>query len=184
MEKPRKLTTRQYLGLVCDLNLKMAQMPPLFNDNQHLDEYELLNSLANKDPRSHKAMIIPQGFNPETGDLVTFVEHCKRDETMDNIAIAKFSASDEDSDTKKNKSVLRRLRSVRTTVRNVVRTPHFIVASTEKKMVTPQGSENSSKQGLKIKTSLSMIRRITRGSSRNLISCRQKLPTKNPNMKS
>ena len=27
--------------------------------------------------RSHKAMLISQGFNTETGDLETFVEHCK-----------------------------------------------------------------------------------------------------------
>ena len=30
MEKPRKLTTRQYVGLVRDLNASMAQMPPSF----------------------------------------------------------------------------------------------------------------------------------------------------------
>ena len=30
MTKPRKLTTRQYVGLVHDLNLRMAKLPPLF----------------------------------------------------------------------------------------------------------------------------------------------------------
>ena len=30
MEKPCKTTTRQYVGLVCNLNARMAQMPPLF----------------------------------------------------------------------------------------------------------------------------------------------------------
>ena len=49
-------------------------------------------------------MMISQGFNPETGDLATFVEHCERADTTDNIAIAKFSASDEYSDTKKKKA--------------------------------------------------------------------------------
>ena len=78
MEKQRKLITSQYVGLVCDLNARMAQMPPLFNGNQQLDESELVQSLANKAPRSHKDMLISQGFNPETGDLETFVEeHCK-----------------------------------------------------------------------------------------------------------
>ena len=38
MEKPRKLTTRQYVGLVCDLNAKMAQMPPIFHKIKQLDE--------------------------------------------------------------------------------------------------------------------------------------------------
>ena len=41
-------------------------------------------------------MLIAQGFNPETADLETFVEHCEHAETTDNIAGAKFAASDED----------------------------------------------------------------------------------------
>ena len=48
-------------------------------------------------------MLIYQGFNPETADLETFVEHCKRAETTDNIAGANFSASDEDSEPRKKK---------------------------------------------------------------------------------
>ena len=79
-------------------------MTPMFNDNQQLDEYELVGSLSNKAPRSHKSMMISQGFNPETGDIATFVEHYERAETADNIAMAKFSASDEDSYNKKNKN--------------------------------------------------------------------------------
>ena len=71
----------------------MAQMPPLFNDNQRLDESELVDFLANKAPRSQKAVIISQGFNPETGDLATSIEHCERAETTDNISMANFSAS-------------------------------------------------------------------------------------------
>ena len=34
MGKPYKLTTRQYVGLVPDLNSSMAHMPPLFDKNQ------------------------------------------------------------------------------------------------------------------------------------------------------
>ena len=78
-------------------------MPPLFDENQQLDESELVDSLANKAPRSHKAMIISQGFNPEKGDLATFVEHCKLADITDNIAGANFAASDEESDTKRHK---------------------------------------------------------------------------------
>ena len=73
MEKPRNLTTRHYVGLVRDINSRMAQMPPLFDENQQLDESELVDSLANKAPISHKAMLISQGSNPETGYLETFV---------------------------------------------------------------------------------------------------------------
>ena len=78
MEKPRKLTTRQYVGLVHDLNSRMAQLPPLFQESHKLDESELVDSLAKKAQRSHKTMLISQGFNPETGDLETSVEHRKQ----------------------------------------------------------------------------------------------------------
>ena len=43
-------------------------MPPLFEENQQLYESELVDYIANKSPRSQKAMLISQGFNPETGD--------------------------------------------------------------------------------------------------------------------
>ena len=85
MIKPRRLTTRQYVGLVCDLNSRMAQLPPLFEDSQMLNESHLVDSLANKSPRTHKAMLISQGFNPETANLEIFVEHCERTETTDDI---------------------------------------------------------------------------------------------------
>ena len=49
----------------------------IVHNNQKLDESELVDSIANKAPRIHKAMLISQGFNPETGDLETFVEHCE-----------------------------------------------------------------------------------------------------------
>ena len=38
MTKPCKLTTRQYVGLVCDLNSRMAELPPLFEESQMIDE--------------------------------------------------------------------------------------------------------------------------------------------------
>ena len=91
-DQARKLTTRQYVGLVHDLNSWMDQLPPLFQESQKLDRFELVESLANKAPRSHKAILIYQGFNPETGDLETFVDQCKQAETRDNIAGAKFDA--------------------------------------------------------------------------------------------
>ena len=75
MENPCKLTTRQYVGLVRDLNSRMAQLPPLFQ--QKLDESELVDSLANKASISHKARLFSQGFNTETTDLETFMEHCE-----------------------------------------------------------------------------------------------------------
>ena len=71
MIKPRRLPTRPYVGLVRDLNSRMAQLPPLFEDSQILDESELVDSIANKAPISHKAMLIAQDFNPETANLET-----------------------------------------------------------------------------------------------------------------
>ena len=79
-------------------------MPPLTNDNQQLDESEIVDLLANKEPRAHKSMMISEKFNIKTGYLATFVEHCGRSETTKNIAMAKFPASDEDSYTMKKKA--------------------------------------------------------------------------------
>ena len=62
MIKPGRLTMRQYVGLVRDLNSRMAQLPPLFEGSQMLDDSELVDSLANKAPRTHKEMLISQGF--------------------------------------------------------------------------------------------------------------------------
>ena len=61
-------------------------MPPFFDESQVLEESELVDFLANKAPKSHKAMLISQGFNPDTSSLATFVGHCERAETTDAIA--------------------------------------------------------------------------------------------------
>ena len=102
MEKPRNITTRQYVGLVYYKFKDGTDATPVWQ-NQLLDKSELLDYLANKGPRSHKAVLISQGFNPEAGDLGTFVEHCEWSDTTDNITMAKVSASDEESDTKRQK---------------------------------------------------------------------------------
>ena len=78
-------------------------MPPLFDENQQLVESKLVDFLDNKAPRIHKAMLILQGFNPETGDLEIFLEHCEKAETTYNIAVDKCSALDKESDTKRHK---------------------------------------------------------------------------------
>ena len=48
-------------------------------------------------------MLINQGFNPETSTLEIFVEHCERAETTDDIAGAKFAASDKESEPRRKK---------------------------------------------------------------------------------
>ena len=82
----------------------MAKIPPLFDENQQLDESELVDSLANKALRSHTTMLISQGFNIETGDLETLLEHCKQATNTYNISVARFYASEKDSDTKRHKN--------------------------------------------------------------------------------
>ena len=78
-------------------------MTPLFDETQVLEESELVDFLANKAPKSHKSMLINQGFNPETSTLETFVEHCERAETTDDIAGAKFAASNKESEPRRKK---------------------------------------------------------------------------------
>ena len=185
MEKTRKLTTRQYVGLVCDLNSRMAQMPLLFDENQQQDESKLVDSLANKAPISHKAMLISQGFNPETGYLATFIEHCKRAETMDNIAVANFSASEEDRDTKRHKKRSRKFKECEDNGKK-----HRLKNSSL--YCSPHGENKSHtsrdckvlKARDKDKENPKYGKMIKRRSLKNLISCRQKLPTKSPSMKS
>ena len=163
MDKPCKLTTRQYVGLVRDLNSRMAQMPPLFDENQQLDESELVDSLANKEPRSHKAMIISQGFNSETGYLETFGENCERAETTNNISGAKFAASNEDSNTKRKKKRPNfKEREENVKKRHKKQSSLYCSLRGENKFAPP-GSENYSKQGIRIETSLSIQQRITGG---------------------
>ena len=48
-------------------------------------------------------MLINQGYNPETSTLAPSVEHCERAETIDDIAGAKFAASDEESEPNRKK---------------------------------------------------------------------------------
>ena len=67
----------------------------------------LISQGFNPETRDLETFVEHWVFNPETGDLETSVEHCERAETMDNIAGLKFTASDEDSDTNRNKKRLK-----------------------------------------------------------------------------
>ena len=60
-------------------------------------------------------MLIAQGFNSETATLETFVKNCERAETNDDIAGARFAASDEDSDPRKKSAPRLRMIMVRNT---------------------------------------------------------------------
>ena len=118
-----------------------------------MDKYEIVDSLTNKAPRTHTATMISQGFNTETGDLATFVENCERAETNYNIALYKFPASESDIDTNKNKKHSNKTKELEDSSKkrhkdSSRKNSSFIVASREIIQVTPQGSANSSCQGL------------------------------------
>ena len=102
-----------------------------------LDESELVDSLSNKAPRSHKAMLIDKGFNPETATLETFFEHCERAETTDDIAGAKFAASARKGSLGGKSAPRLRMIMVRN-ARSVP--PRCIALSMETIPVTPHGS--------------------------------------------
>ena len=150
------------MGLVRELNGRMAQMPPLFQESQQLDDSELVDSLANKAPKSHKAMVISQGFNPETVDIENFVEHYEQAETTDDISGAKFSASDEDRDTKRKKKRLK-FKGQDENGKKLQKNHSMLYCSLlVKAPATPPGIAKSSRQ--KERKGLSIPQRITRGS--------------------
>ena len=91
-------------------------------------------------------MLILQGFNPETGDLATFVKHCERAKTMQDIAVAKFSASVEDSETKRDKKRSRFNEHEENCKKRLKKTPCFIALSMLKTKVIPLGSVTSSRK--------------------------------------
>ena len=91
---------------------------------------------------------------------------------MYNIIVTKFSASDKYSDTKRHKNHSKFKEHEDNSKKH-----------RKKIKVTPLGSATSSRKVLKIKTILNMEKRITRISSKNGISCRQKLPNKGPSIK-
>ena len=85
-------------------------------------------------------MMILHCFNPEKGDLSTFVEHCEQAENTDNIAMAKFSASDEDSDTKKNKKHSKKFRKREDNSKKRRKNSSLYCILHGETTVTPQGS--------------------------------------------
>ena len=104
---------------------------------------------------------------------------------MYNITMAKLSASDKDSDTQKHKKRSKKFKERDDNGKKRRKKKSSLYCSLhDEKKVTPLGSEKSLRQGIQIKKGLNMEKRITQRSSRNLISCRHKLPTKNTSMKS
>ena len=165
------------------ISIQGWQICHTFKKNLQLDEFELVDSLANKVTRRHKAMLISQRLNPETGYLATFVEHCKRAKTTDNIAVAKFYASDEDNDTKRHKKRPNlKEREENGKIHRKKNPSLYCSLHGENKSHTSKEC-NVLKKRAKDKDNPKYGKSITRRSSNSLISSRQKLPTKGPSIK-
>ena len=148
-------------------------MPPLFDESQVLEDSELVDFLANKAPKSHKVMLISQGFNPETSSLETFVEHCEREETTDAIASANFVASDKENEPRSKK----RSKSKSDRGKKRLKRSTKIYCSHHGENTSHTTKECNTLKA-KVRPSLSSPRRTSRKSPGNSISSRRKPPLK------
>ena len=97
---------------------------------------------------------------------MTIVEHCEQAETIDNIAVANFSVSEEDSDTKSNKKRSRfKEREENGKKRHNKNASLYCFLHDETKL-TPLGSAMYSMQRLKTNTFLSIQKSNTTRSSK------------------
>jgi hypothetical protein len=85
MHVPRNTTARQYVGAVATLNEALEKLTPDFDQAQKLPDRDIMDLLSTKAPKEHKALMMEQGFNPETSTVEEFVEISERAETKDNI---------------------------------------------------------------------------------------------------
>jgi hypothetical protein len=81
----RNTTARQHVGAVATLNETLGRLPPDFNEAQELPDRNIMDILSTKAPKEHKALMIEQGFNPETSTVEEFVKISKCAETKVNI---------------------------------------------------------------------------------------------------
>jgi hypothetical protein len=82
----RCTTAQACVGAVATLNKHLGRLHPDFNDAQKLPDKDIMDVLATKAPKEeHKALMIEQGFNPETSTVEEFVEISKRAETKKTI---------------------------------------------------------------------------------------------------
>jgi hypothetical protein len=56
----------------------IGQLPPAFEANQKILEPDLMDILVSKAPKSHRELMVDQGFNPQTATTDEFVEICER----------------------------------------------------------------------------------------------------------
>mgnify|MGYP000293913334 CR=1 FL=1 len=108
MYKPRNRTTRR---AVHTLNETLAKMPPLFNATQKIPDSELLDILASKAPKHHKAIMIKHGFDPQTATIEEFVEISERAETKEALEKNSQEATNNYASDTSNKKSTRSVKS-------------------------------------------------------------------------
>jgi hypothetical protein len=99
MQKPKDVSTRQYVGAVATLNETLAKLPPGFDAAQKIPDTDIMDIMASKAPKNHKELMTDHGFDPQTATTETFVEICERAETKEAIQKRPSKcSSDDDSD--------------------------------------------------------------------------------------
>jgi hypothetical protein len=78
-------TARARVGAVAALNEHLGRLPPDFNNTQELLDKDIMDVLATKAPKEHKALMIEQGFNLETSTIEEFVEISERAEAKRTV---------------------------------------------------------------------------------------------------
>jgi hypothetical protein len=97
MRKPTGISTRQYVSAAHVLNNMIGQLPPAFEANQKILEPDLIDILVSKAPKSHRELMVDQGFNPQTATTDEFVEICERVESKNALRSNRTRGNDDDS---------------------------------------------------------------------------------------
>ena len=63
----------------------IGQLPPAFEANQKILDPDLMGILISKALKSHRELMVDQGFNPQTDTTDEFVEICERAESKNAL---------------------------------------------------------------------------------------------------
>jgi hypothetical protein len=85
MRKPRKVTTRQHLGVVPTLNSTLKKLPQAFAAGEKITETDLIDILASKAFKGHKKLMTDHGFDQQTAAKAELAEICKCVETKEAL---------------------------------------------------------------------------------------------------
>jgi hypothetical protein len=92
MRKPAGISTRQYISAVHVLAKQHDRT------NQKILEPDLMDILVSKALKTHRELMVEQGFNPQTTSTDEFVEICERAESKDALQKSVNKSDDDDSE--------------------------------------------------------------------------------------